>query len=73
VSSTDPRTPVATSLDDPAFLTYTSGTTGPPKGAINALLNDATLSMTGRFGAVRGAGRVLRARRDDDRRVDHRL
>ena len=83
--------PVVTSLDDPAFLTYTSGTTGPPKGAINthrnylhsvlnysrwlpiqpgdvvfaiaplfhitglslnagiALLNDATLSMSGRF------------------------
>jgi long-chain acyl-CoA synthetase len=81
----------ASSLDDPAFLTYTSGTTGPPKGAINthgnflhsvlnygrwlemragdvvfaiaplfhitglslnagiALLNDATLSMAGRF------------------------
>jgi len=83
--------PVTVSPDDPAFLTYTSGTTGPPKGAINthrnflhsvlnygrwlmmepgdvvyaiaplfhitglslnagiALLNDATLSMSGRF------------------------
>jgi long-chain acyl-CoA synthetase len=78
-------------LDDTAFITYTSGTTGPPKGALNthrnylhavlnygdwlglapgdvsfaiaplfhitglslnagiALLNDATLSMSGRF------------------------
>lgn len=26
----------AVGLDDPAFLTYTSGTTGPPKGAINS-------------------------------------
>ncbi|MET7397189.1 AMP-binding protein [Dactylosporangium sp. NPDC005572] len=83
--------PVPTALDDIAFITYTSGTTGPPKGALNthrnylhsvlnygrwlslrpgdvvyaiaplfhitglslnagiALLNDATLSMSGRF------------------------
>ncbi|MCK9929154.1 AMP-binding protein [Frankia sp. Mgl5] len=83
--------PVETTLDDTAFLTYTSGTTGPPKGALNthrnflnsvlnygrwlllepgdvvfaiaplfhitglslnagiALLNDTTLSMSGRF------------------------
>ncbi|MDT3444073.1 AMP-binding protein [Pseudofrankia sp. BMG5.37] len=83
--------PVAVGLDDTAFITYTSGTTGPPKGALNthrnylhavlnygdwlglepgdvsfaiaplfhitglslnagiALLNDATLSMSGRF------------------------
>jgi long-chain acyl-CoA synthetase len=83
--------PVETSLDDTAFITYTSGTTGPPKGALNthrnylhsvmnygrwlhlgpgdvvfaiaplfhitglslnagiALLNDATLSMSGRY------------------------
>ncbi len=27
--------PVAYSVDDVAFLTYTSGTTGPPKGAMN--------------------------------------
>ena len=85
--------PVARNLDDIAFITYTSGTTGPPKGALNthrnflcsvagysewirlapgdvsyaiapmfhitgfslnagiALLNDATLSMGGRFEA----------------------
>jgi long-chain acyl-CoA synthetase len=83
--------PVETSPEDTAFITYTSGTTGPPKGALNthgnylhsvlnysrwlllepgdvvfaiaplfhitglslnagiALLNDATLSMSGRF------------------------
>jgi long-chain acyl-CoA synthetase len=83
--------PVETSLDDTAFITYTSGTTGPPKGALNthrnylhsvmnygrwlllepgdvvfaiaplfhitglalnagiALLNDTTLSMSGRY------------------------
>ncbi|MCK9902231.1 AMP-binding protein [Frankia sp. Cpl3] len=83
--------PVETAPDDTAFLTYTSGTTGPPKGALNthrnylnavlnygrwlllqpgdvvfaiaplfhitglslnagiALLNDTTLSMSGRF------------------------
>ncbi|ADP83346.1 class I adenylate-forming enzyme family protein [Pseudofrankia inefficax] len=83
--------PVDVDLDDTAFITYTSGTTGPPKGALNthrnflhsvqnyagwlelepgdvsfaiaplfhitglslnagiALLNDATLSMSGRF------------------------
>ncbi|MBL7500921.1 AMP-binding protein [Frankia sp. CNm7] len=83
--------PVVARLDDTAFITYTSGTTGPPKGALNthrnylhavlnyggwlglepgdvsfaiaplfhitglslnagiALLNDATLSMSGRF------------------------
>lgn len=86
--------PATAGPDDPAFLTYTSGTTGPSKGAINthgnflhsvlnysrwlmmepgdvvyaiaplfhitglslnagiALLNDATLSMTGRFDAA---------------------
>ncbi|MBL7493965.1 AMP-binding protein [Frankia sp. AgB1.9] len=83
--------PVDVDLDETAFITYTSGTTGPPKGALNthrnylhavlnygdwlglepgdvsfaiaplfhitglslnagiALLNDATLSMSGRF------------------------
>lgn len=83
--------PVEAAPDDTAFITYTSGTTGPPKGALNthrnylhsvmnygrwvllepgdvvfaiaplfhitglslnagiALLNDATLSMAGRF------------------------
>lgn len=85
---------VGLDLDDTAFITYTSGTTGPPKGALNthrnflhavlnyaswldlepgdvsfaiaplfhitglslnagiALLNDATLSMSGRFDAA---------------------
>ena len=83
--------PAESSLDDTAFITYTSGTTGPPKGALNthgnylhsvvnysrwlsleagdvvfaiaplfhitglalnagiALLNDTTLSMSGRY------------------------
>ncbi|HLU56480.1 MAG TPA: long-chain fatty acid--CoA ligase [Pseudonocardia sp.] len=31
--------PVSLSLDDVAFLTYTSGTTGPPKGAMNTHRN----------------------------------
>jgi long-chain acyl-CoA synthetase len=31
--------PVGRSLDDVAFITYTSGTTGPPKGALNTHRN----------------------------------
>ena len=34
--ASDSHTAVDTSAEDPAFLAYTSGTTGPPKGALHA-------------------------------------
>jgi len=44
----DGRTPAPTALgaDDVAFLTYTSGTTGPPKGAMNTHRNVVFNSQT---------------------------
>ncbi|MGW0819249.1 class I adenylate-forming enzyme family protein [Streptomyces viridiviolaceus] len=45
-------TPVRLSRDDVAFLTYTSGTTGPPKGAMNTHGN--VLSVVGTCAAWTG-------------------
>ena len=35
-SASDKFTPLSTRAEDPSFISYTSGTTGPPKGALHA-------------------------------------
>jgi long-chain acyl-CoA synthetase len=51
--------PVAFGPDDIAFLTYTSGTTGPPKGAMNTHGNVAFNAQTYREWARIGADDVI--------------
>ncbi|MFI1186205.1 class I adenylate-forming enzyme family protein [Streptomyces californicus] len=53
--------PVRTGSGDPAFLTYTSGTTGPPKGAMNTHGNVLSVVATCAEWTGVGAGDVVLA------------
>ena len=54
--------PVDVGPDDIALLTYTSGTTGPPKGAMNTHAN--VLAVAGSYAVLGGAGSRRRGARD---------
>jgi long-chain acyl-CoA synthetase len=54
-----PLPPTSPDPDAPAFLTYTSGTTGPPKGAINTHRNVVFSSQTYRQWCRLGPGDVV--------------